>query len=246
MKQGTRIRNTALAALALAGLGTTAGAAGRATDSLEDRSYIFSYLVLDAPEKLNPEQSQQAMAGHFENMGKLAEAGDLLIAGPLAEPRIDPTYRGIFVLATGDIAEGRQLVETDPGIKAGLFKPELYRITCDEPLKELTRLEKEYEARRLADPDIPDEWAGRMFVLAIGPEDAKFEQTDAVLIDATMDRIDDDSDEVRQLLWLDALNVEQAKSSFKAADLDAWSFYGWYGSPCVAELNDQTPEPTDD
>ncbi|HCT45755.1 MAG TPA: hypothetical protein DF699_11135, partial [Phycisphaerales bacterium] len=119
-----------------------------------------------------------------------------------------------------------------------VFKPEMYVITCDEPLGELTRLEKEYEQRRLDDPEIPDEWVGRMFILAIGPGDAEFEHTDTVLIDATMDRVDDDADTPRQLLWLDASSVDEAKLGFKADDLDAWSFYGWYGSPCVAELKD--------
>ena len=229
-----------LAALALAGMGMPASAQGQPQPEPQheksDHSYIFSYLVTDAPEKLEPEAINAAMQGHFANMGKLAEAGDLLIAGPLAEPRIDETYRGIFVFSTGDIEKGKQLVATDPGIKAGVFKPELYVITCDEPLGELTRLEKEYEQRRLEDSDIPDAWVGRMYMLAIGPAHAKFEHTDTVLIDATMDRIDDDSDEPRQLLWLDATNIEEAKARFNADNPDAWSFYGWYGSPCVAQL----------
>ncbi len=227
-----------LAILALAGMGMPASGQGQPQPPAADQSYIFSYLVLDAPEKLSQEEMGTAMQGHFENMGKMAEAGDLLIAGPLAEPRIDPTYRGIFVFSTGDIDEGRALCATDPGVKAGVFKPEMYVITCDEPLGELTRLEKEYEQRRLDDPEIPDEWVGRMFILAIGPGDAEFEHTDTVLIDATMDRVDDDADTPRQLLWLDASSVDEAKLGFKADDLDAWSFYGWYGSPCVAELKD--------
>lgn len=244
MKQAVLAGIGKLAALALAGVGTAAGAAGLPAGhspsmSGEDRSYVFTYLVLDQPEELGQEEMAEAMQGHFANMTRMAEAGDLLIAGPLADPRIDETYRGIFVFSTAEAAQAKSLVATDPSVEAGVFKPEMYTITCDEPLQDLLRLEKEYEKRRLEDPEIPDEWVGRMFVLAIGPDDAAFEHTDAVLIDATMDRIDDDSDEVRQLLWLDATNVEQAKSRFKAADLDAWSFYGWYGSPCVAELNNQ-------
>jgi len=241
MKPRARTRSRILALLALTGLGTTVSAAGQSQQPAperQDRSYIFSYLVLDHPEKLSSEEMNTAMQGHFSNMGVMAEAGDLLIAGPLAEPRIDPSYRGIFVFSTDDIESGKALFATDPGVKAGVFKPELYVITCDEPLGELTRLEKEYEQRRLDDPEIPDAWVGRMYILAIGPADAKFEHTDTVLIDATMDRVDDDSDEPRQLLWIDAINVDEAKAEFKAADPAVWSFYGWYGSPCVAELNE--------
>jgi uncharacterized protein YciI len=224
-----------MAALALAGMGTPASGQGQPEPAQNE--YIFSYLVLDAPEQLSPDAMNTAMQGHFANMSKLAQEGDLLIAGPLAEPRIDTTYRGIFVFSTGDIEKGRQLFATDPSVQAGVFRPEMYVITCDEPLGELTRLEKEYEQRRMDDPEIPDEWVGRMFTLAIGPGDAGFEHTDAVLIDATMDRIDDDTDAPRQLLWIDAVNVDEAKEKFRAADLDQWSFYGWYGSPCVAQLS---------
>jgi uncharacterized protein YciI len=248
MKQAILAGIGKLAALALAGVGTAAGAAGLPADQsltmgTEDRSYIFSYLVLDQPEQLGREEMAEAMQGHFDNMTRMAEAGDLLIAGPLADPRIDETYRGIFVFSTAEADKAQSLVATDPSVEAGVFKPEMYTITCDEPLNELLRLEKEYEQRRLEDPEIPDEWVGRMFVLTIGPDDAAFEDTDAVLIDATMARIDDDSDEVRQLLWLDAINVEEARSKFKAADPEEWSFYGWYGSPCVAELNNQELRP---
>ena len=241
MNAGSHTKLGILAAVALAGMGTPASAVGRSLhDAPEIKSYIFSYLVLDEPEKLSEEDMGVAMQGHFANMGKMADAGDLLIAGPLADPRIDETYRGIFVFSSGDIEKGKSLFASDPSVKAGVFKSEMYVITCDEPLGELTRLEKEYEQRRLDDPEIPDEWVGRMFILAVGPHDAGFTHDDAVLIDASMDRIDDasDDDAPNQLLWIDATNVEDAKSTFNADDINDWSFYGWYGSPCVAELKD--------
>ena len=238
MHRNRTTRTLATLLLAIAGKGTPAIAQPVADEQSAAQDYIFSYLVLDQSNTLDEQEMQKAMAGHFSNMTKMAEAGDLLIAGPLAEPRIDATYRGIFVFSTGDAQKGKELFNTDPSVQAGVFKPEMYVIRCDEPLKELIRLEEEYEQRRLDDPEIPDAWVGRMFVLAIGPGDAKFEHNEAVLIDATMDRVDDDKDEPRQLLWLDAINVEEAKSKFKPTELDAWSFYGWYGSPCVAELKD--------
>ncbi|MEX0877138.1 MAG: YciI family protein [Phycisphaerales bacterium] len=203
----------------------------------EQGSYIFSYLVLDAPEKLDEAERNEAMRGHFSNMGVLTERGDLLIAGPLAEPRIDETYRGIFVFNAATPERGAELVATDPAVAAGVFKPELYTLVTDAPLRELTRLEKEAEARRLADPEIPDEWVGRAYVLAMGPVNAGFTDSDAVLVASTITPVDAESDAgPRRLLWLDAVSVEEAKNKFGADDLDAWSFYGWYGSGTVAEL----------
>jgi uncharacterized protein YciI len=236
-----------LAALVLAGMGTPASAVGLARDDESaTRNYIFTYLVLDEPEKLSKAEMDDAMVGHFNNITRMAESGELLIAGPLADPRIDERYRGIYVFSTGDIEQGKTTVRTDPSVQAGVFKAEMYVISCDEPLKRLTFLEQAYTNRRLSDPEIPDEWVGRMYTLAIGPHGAKFTHDDTVLIDATMDRIDDDSDDdaPRQLIWLDAESVGDAKSKFKADDLDAWSFYGWYGTPCVAELRDEMKDET--
>lgn len=207
----------------------------------EGRAYIFSYLVLDAPEKLSEEEMGLAMEGHFSNMGKLAERGALLISGPLVDPRIDETYRGLYVFDARDQEAGKALFNTDPAVKAGVFKPEMYVIECAQPLTELTRLEKEDEARRLADPDVPDEWVGRGYVLAIGPVDAQFTRTGAVLIDASMRPVEDDDASARRLLWLDARTVEEAEKLFEAKDPDAWSFYGWYGSRCVAQLGEIGP-----
>lgn len=241
-----------LAGAALAGMGTPASALAashradpptpaphaQAAPHAQTRDYIFTYLVLDEPESLSEEQMGEAMQGHFANMGVMAQAGDLLIAGPLADPRIEETYRGIFVFSTPDPDRGGKLFASDPAVRAGVFKPEMYRITTAQPLFELTRLEEEYEQRRLADPDIPDEWVGRMYILAIAPAQAALADESAVLIDATMDRIDDDPDDhaPRRLLWVDAQDPQTAAKRLQPDNPAQWTYLGWYGSPCVAEL----------
>ncbi|HSK14470.1 MAG TPA: YciI family protein, partial [Phnomibacter sp.] len=62
--------------------------------------------------------------GHFSNMGVMAAAGKLVVAGPLGQN--DRTYRGIFILNVRTLDEAKQLTKTDPAIKAGIFDVELF------------------------------------------------------------------------------------------------------------------------
>jgi uncharacterized protein YciI len=69
-------------------------------------------------------KTDSLFAGHMANMGKMVEAQKLIIAGPMGKN--DKNYRGIFVLNTKSIEEAKQLLESDPAIKAKLLEPELY------------------------------------------------------------------------------------------------------------------------
>ena len=54
--------------------------------------------------------------GHFANMGRLANDGVLVYAGPM--DGVDG-WRGIFIMAVTDIATARQHAETDPVLQSG-------------------------------------------------------------------------------------------------------------------------------
>lgn len=202
----------------------------------KDRVYIFSYLIQDEPELLSQEDLQSAVKGHRSNINALSEQGKLLIAGPLFEPKIGELYSGIFVFDVSNAKDGLELFQTDPAVQAKVFKHEMYVFECADPLFELPRLKKEEKAARLADPDIPDAWEGRAYVLALAHKDAEFERDDVVLIDAIMTPIDDEGAESSRMLFLDFETVDEVREHFKVEDLDAWSFYGWYGSKMVAEM----------
>jgi len=59
-------------------------------------------------------------AKHMQNIGRLADAKELAVAGPFRKN--DQQYRGIFILAVETIAEAQTLVQTDPAVKASLFQ----------------------------------------------------------------------------------------------------------------------------
>jgi uncharacterized protein YciI len=62
--------------------------------------------------------------GHLANIGRLADHGDMVLAGPLVKN--DNNYRGIFVLNVKTTDEAKKLLETDPAIRAKLLEPDLY------------------------------------------------------------------------------------------------------------------------
>jgi len=208
----------------------------RADSGPDLRVFVFSYLLLDEPEQLSKDELSTLVKGHRSNIEQLSEAGTLLIAGPLFEPVIGENYSGLFVFDVRTIEDGLRLFNTDPAVQAKVFKPEMYLFESADPLVELTRLKREEKEARLADPDIPDAWEGRAYVLAVASPQSSFDARDkAVLVNGLMTPHRSDAPSQR-LLFLDFDTVDQARDGFTATDLDDWSFYGWYGSKTVGAL----------
>lgn len=63
-------------------------------------------------------------AGHLRNIGRLADVGKLVVAGPLKKN--DKEYRGIFILNVASEDAARTLLDSDPAVKAKLLEAELY------------------------------------------------------------------------------------------------------------------------
>lgn len=63
--------------------------------------------------------------GHMNNIGRLAAAGKLVVAGPLKKN--DKSYRGIFILNVKTTEEAVTLLETDPAIKEKLLEAEIFQ-----------------------------------------------------------------------------------------------------------------------
>jgi uncharacterized protein YciI len=62
--------------------------------------------------------------GHLDNIRRLAEAGEIIVAGPLGENSND--YRGIFIFDEPDKSKVAELLQTDPAIKADLLAYNIY------------------------------------------------------------------------------------------------------------------------
>ena len=73
--------------------------------------------------EIKGKQRDDIFAGHFANIGRLADEGKLAVAGPFE--RNDRTYRGLYIFNVPTIEEAEKLVVLDPAVKAGVFIPEL-------------------------------------------------------------------------------------------------------------------------
>lgn len=81
------------------------------------RSYVLVILKTGPTPVPEGEKRDAMFAGHFANMGRLADAGKLALAGPFAKNVEE--WRGLFLLAVPTVEEARALTATDPVIVNG-------------------------------------------------------------------------------------------------------------------------------
>jgi len=77
----------------------------------------------DAP-SFSEDELEKLQAGHLENMRKMADSGDLVIAGPVEQ---GGALRGILIFRTRDMTRVEELVARDPAIQAGRLELQLHR-----------------------------------------------------------------------------------------------------------------------
>lgn len=88
------------------------------------KKYVLVILKTGRRENVDNATRDSLFAGHMKNIGRLVEAGKLVVAGPMQKN--DRSYRGIFILNVSTLEEASLLMDTDPAIKGGLLEPELF------------------------------------------------------------------------------------------------------------------------
>ena len=73
--------------------------------------------------EIKGDDRKQIFAGHFANIGRLADEGKLVVAGPFGKN--EKSYRGLYIFNVATIEEAEKLVTLDPAVKAGVFVPDL-------------------------------------------------------------------------------------------------------------------------
>src|SRR5688572_15789374 len=73
--------------------------------------------------EIKGEERKKIFAGHFANIGRLADEGKLAVAGPFGKN--DKSYRGLYIFNVATIEEAEKLVMFDPAVQAGVFVPDL-------------------------------------------------------------------------------------------------------------------------
>lgn len=120
-----------------------------------NHDHTFAFLRLGPRRaEYGSDKMSELMRGHMANIGRLAAEGELYLAGPMGQGNPEPELRGIFVLATGDVAHARELCASDPAIAAGVLEAEVVPMRTDTDLADVLARGLEFEERRKLDPSI--------------------------------------------------------------------------------------------
>lgn len=189
---------------------------------------------------LAKEQRGAMFQGHFDNMNRLARAGDLVVAGPYGVRKSAADLRGVFVLATDDPTKAQQLAETDPGFQQGEFRFEFTRIGTTADLRAQLAADLAHEDAIVASGRTPKPGeGGRSYVwLWASSYDAARRSLDGQAKVLLWCRLDDG----RGLLLLDAVDLDAAKELLApvAHDLGAHELDEWFGSGLLVDLPRRT------
>jgi len=88
------------------------------------KNYVLCILKTGPKDaEIQGEARKKIFAGHFANIGRLADEGKLAVAGPFGKN--DKSYRGLYIFNVATIEEAEKLVMLDPAVHAGVFVPDL-------------------------------------------------------------------------------------------------------------------------
>lgn len=88
------------------------------------KMYVLVMLKTGSNTTATKSETDNAFAGHMANMGKLVKENKLIVAGPMSKN--DKNYRGIFILNTKSVDEAKEILATDPAVKAKLLDADLF------------------------------------------------------------------------------------------------------------------------
>ncbi len=114
-------------------------AAQLGADDYGMKTYVIAFLKTGPNRSSDPEVRKKLQQGHMDNIIRMAENGDLLLAGPFLDTG---SLRGIYIFNVRTIEEARLLTETDPAIQAGSLVMELKKWYGPAALMEIATLNK--------------------------------------------------------------------------------------------------------
>lgn len=87
------------------------------------RQYVMAFLKAGSNRDQDSTRAAELQRAHLENIRRMAEEGDLILAGPFMD---SGEIRGIYIFDVRTVEEARKLTETDPAVQAGRLEMELH------------------------------------------------------------------------------------------------------------------------
>jgi uncharacterized protein len=106
------------------------------------KHYVLAYLKKGPDRNQDSATAAQLQAAHMANIQRMADAGDLVLAGPFLD---DTDVRGIYIFNVDDIEKAKKLTETDPAVKAGRLVMEMHPWYGSAALMEVNDLHKKIQ-----------------------------------------------------------------------------------------------------
>ncbi len=98
-------------------------AAETGADPYGMRQYVMAYLKAGPNRDQDSTEAAQLQRAHLDNIGRMAEMGKLILAGPFMD---DHEVKGIYIFAVETVEEAEELTASDPAIQAGRLVMELH------------------------------------------------------------------------------------------------------------------------
>lgn len=111
-------------------------------------SYVMAFLKAGPNRNQDSAAADSIMAGHLDNIMRMADEGKLVVAGPFMD---DTELKGIYIFNVATIEEAKALTETDPAIQSGRLIMELHPWYGSAALQVLNNLHQRVEKKSVAD-----------------------------------------------------------------------------------------------
>lgn len=117
-------------------------------DELGMKKYVMAFLKRGPNRETDPVKAAELQKAHLQNIGRMADEGKLILAGPFLD---DGELRGIYIFNVETLDEARQLTETDPAIKSGHLSIELKPWYGSAALMEVNAIHKTLSSKKLGE-----------------------------------------------------------------------------------------------
>ena len=114
------------------------------SDEYGMKQYVMALLKAGPNRDQDSTTAAELQKAHLDNIGRMAEAGKLVLAGPFMD---DWEVKGIYIFNVQSIEEARALTESDPSIQAGRLIMELHPWYGTAALMEINELHSKMEVQ---------------------------------------------------------------------------------------------------
>lgn len=108
------------------------------------KKYVIAFLKAGPNRTQDSATAAKIQSGHMANIGRMADAGQLVLAGPFMEKG---DLKGIYIFNVETVEEAKALTETDPAIQAGRLIMELHPWYGSAGLMQLNEIHKKIQKK---------------------------------------------------------------------------------------------------